>query len=264
MLRFLLLTLLTTSVSAQSLIIAHFDPFDGAKSNNSETVAKMVAKGLLKKGIKVKLCGLQTSFEKGYQQFNNCLKSSGPQDLIIGLGETGCKLKAEFVGRNLDKTYGPDNLGVERHNSEIIKGASPHLSLRYPLPQMYCALSKDERSKINLSNNAGSFVCNNVAYQMRYHHPEKMIGFIHVPSHFCKGIEQSNIENALILEKMISAGMSTQNNGIYLPHHTNSEEMPLNKNEIRNAAKSVEDKCHQDFYKTLKGVDQRGIWPFSN
>lgn len=262
MLRFLLFALLTNTVSAQNLIIAHFDAFDGAKSNNSETVARMLARSLSAKGIKVKLCALQTSFEKAYGQFDQCIKNSSSQDLIIGLGETGCQLKAEFVARNNDLTFGPDNLGVERQNTPIITTGEALLSLRYPLPQMFCALSPREQRKIEISNNAGSFVCNNVAYQMRHHHPEKMIGFIHVPSHFCRRLEQTNKENSLIIEKMILAGLQTQDNGSYLPHHSNSEEMPLHKNEIRQAYQSVQDSCHQSFYKSLKGVDQRGFWSF--
>lgn len=259
---FLLLSLISLTATAKNVIIGHFDPFDGAQSNNSETVAKMVARRLQAQGINVKICSLQTSFQRAYPQFEECLKDTSSLDLVIGLGETGCKLKAEFVGRNLDKTYGPDNLGVERDNTPIIKGADPFLSLRYPLPQMYCALPRDLRKKIVLSNNAGSFVCNNTAYQMRYHHPERMIGFIHVPQATCRNVAVSNTQDALIIEKMIIAGMKTTDNGVYLPHYSNSEEIPLTRREIKTAHESVDSKCYQDFYNEIKGVDSRGLWPF--
>ncbi|HLW57473.1 MAG TPA: hypothetical protein VKY27_08815 [Bacteriovoracaceae bacterium] len=258
----LFLVLITTSqLKAQNLIIAHFDPFDGAKVNNSETVAQMVYKELKSMGINASLCPLQTSFEKAYPQLKNCLQNI-EADLVIGLGETGCKLKAEFVGRNLDKTYGPDNLGVERNNTPIIATGAPYLSLRYPLPQMYCGLSTEERKRLNLSNNAGSFVCNNVAYQMRYFHPEKMVGFIHVPSHFCKNLKQTNKENSQIITKMITVALSTEDNGPYLPHESNSEEIPITKDQLRKASRSVDNKCYQDFYSRLRRVDSRGFWPF--
>lgn len=258
---FLFLAFLTTQVKAQSLIIAHFDPFDGAKINNSETVAQMVLKDLKTKGIQVSLCPLQTSFEKAYPQLRNCLQND-EANLVIGLGETGCKLKAEFVGRNLDKTYGPDNLGVERNNTTIIKDADFYLSLRYPLPQMYCGLSSEERKKVNLSNNAGSFVCNNVAFQARYFHSEKMVGFIHVPSHFCKNLQQTNKENSQIIAKMIHTALTTEDNGPYLPHDSNFEKIPITKDLIRKASKSVDTRCYQEFYSRLRGVDSRGLWPF--
>lgn len=258
----LLLTLFTTTpLLAKNLIIAHFDPFDGAKSNNSETIARQVTKNLKQKGINVLLCPLETSFEKAYPQLENCINKF-PADLTIVLGETGCKLKAEFVGRNLDKTYGPDNSGVERDNTPIVKNANPHISLRYPLPQMYCGLSSDLRKKVTLSNNAGSFVCNNVAFQMRYNHQDKMMGLIHVPSHFCKNIQASNIESIKVIEEMILTGLNTSDNGVYLPHYSNSEEIPMTKDEIRRASRTVEDKCYRSFYQSIKGVDSRGIWPF--
>src|SRR5690606_34786330 len=206
-------------------------------------------------------CPLETSFEKAYPQLENCLKKFNT-DMTIVLGETGCKLKAEFVGRNIDKTYGPDNSGVERHNTPIIKDAEPFLSLRYPLPQMYCGLPSELRRKVALSNNAGSFVCNNVAYQMRYNYQDQMMGLIHVPSHFCKNIQASNIESIKIIEEMIINGLGTSDNGLYLPHQSNSENIPMTKDEIKRASRSVEDKCYQNFYQSLKGVDSRGIWPF--
>lgn len=258
----LFLALITTQVQAQNVILAHFDPFDGATFNNSETVANAVAGGLKTKGIKVKVCALKTSFKKAYVAFDKCLKEAGPTDLVIGIGETGCQLKAEFVGRNLDKTYGPDNDGENRDNTPIVAGGQAHLSLRYPLPQMYCGLSKSERSQVLLSNNAGSFVCNNVAYQMRYHHPDKMIGFIHVPSHNCKNLKETNKQNVVLIEKMILTGLLTQDNDVFLPHASNSEEIPMTKNEIKNAQNSFKDACYQDFYKTIKAVDGRRLWPF--
>ena len=256
------LALLTTQAHAQNVIIAHFDPFDGASFNNSETVAKSLAGGLKAKGIDVKLCPLKTSFQKAYKAFDQCLKAAGPTDLVIGIGETGCKLKVEYVGRNLDKTYGPDNDGENRNNTPIIPGGRDFLSLRYPLPQMYCGLSPKERSLVTLSNDAGSFVCNNVAYQMRHYHPEQMIGFFHVPSHNCKNLTELNKQNVSILEKMIIAGINTKDNGSFLPHSTNNEEMPITKTEIRNARDSFSQNCYQEFYKNIKGVDQRVRWPF--
>lgn len=257
-----IILLVSMQIRAQGLILAHFDAFDGSPKNNSETIAHALKKNLMAQGIEVALCPLQTSFERAYLQFSECLTKFGPQKLILALGETGCKLKAEFVGRNLDKTYGPDNFGVERHNIPINKKAPPYLSLRYPLPQMYCSLPHKLRKKVYISNNAGTFVCNNTAFQMRYHHPEKMIGFIHVPSHSCKGVQKSNIENIKILEEMIIAGLNAEDNGAFLPHETNSEEIPFTKAGLKEAAKSVEEKCFEDFYKGLKAVDSRVLWPF--
>ena len=58
--------IITLKVQAQNVILAHFDPFDGASFNNSETVANAVAAGLKNKGIKVKVCALKTSFKKAF------------------------------------------------------------------------------------------------------------------------------------------------------------------------------------------------------
>ena len=97
---------------------------------------------------------------------------------------------------------------------------------------------------------------------MRYHHPDKMIGFIHVPSHNCKNLKESNKQNVPLIEKMILKGLLTQDNNVFLPHASNSEEIPMTKNEIKNAQNSFKDACYQEFYKTIKAVDGRRLWPF--
>lgn len=252
------LLFLTFSFSAWArpvVLISYFDAFDKAPFNNSEKIA-----GLLFKQLKdhpdyeIKLCALNTVFDKSTYQLEDCLKaqSVGPL-MVLGLGEANCNFKIETMGRNFDKTAGPDNEGNERNKTEIIPNGSKAIGLNYPLAQMYCALPANDRKDIEVSNNAGSFVCNNLAYQFAHLYPEVTFGFIHVPSHNCRGLAKKDVATLRNLEKMIGAAVK----------NTFFERLSTTKNEIeklRNAYR--DDQCLSEFYKRTKGIDEKSLWSF--
>jgi len=125
------------------------------------------------------------------------------------------------------------------------------------LAQMYCALSEKERADIDVSNDAGSFVCNNTAYQMSYYHPELQYGFIHVPANNCINLEKKSNTAISYLEKMILGGVQNLMNEIEfegLPHSNNDTRLPIQKDELRSLRRdySNQDKCIYEFLKRSK------------
>jgi pyrrolidone-carboxylate peptidase len=258
----LMLTIFTTgSLWAKPLVlVSYFDPFGNASSNNSERIAKVLAKNLNTptSSFEVKLCELNTIFDKAYAQTDECLKALPKLPiLVIGLGESTCQLKIESIMRNKDKTHAPDNAGIERNNTAIVHGADLYLGLRYPLGQMYCGLSEKERSDINVSNDAGSFVCNNTAYQMSYYHPELQYGFIHVPSNNCSDLDRKSLAAISYLEKMIKAGVAslmTSSSNDDFPHTDNDVRLPTQKDELKRLRRiySAKEECLYDFLKRSK------------
>lgn len=252
------LLLLLISVEAWSrpvVLVSYFDAFGKAPFNNSEKIA-----GLLLKKVEahpdfdLKLCGLNTVFDKSTYQLEDCLRAlpSAPV-LVLGLGEANCNFKIETLGRNLDKTAGPDNEGNERNKTEIIPSGPGAIGLNYPLAEMYCALPANDRKEIEISNNAGSFVCNNLAYQFAHLYPDLTFGFIHVPSHHCRGLPQKDIVTLRNLEKMIQAAVKT----------THFERLSTTKGEIRKLRDTHQDnQCLSEFYKRTKGIDEKSLWSF--
>ncbi|HXH73932.1 MAG TPA: hypothetical protein VNJ08_03140 [Bacteriovoracaceae bacterium] len=264
----LLLLLTTTSLWAKPVVlVSYYDPFANAPFNNSETVAKAL-QGKISDSVTIKLCRLNTVFDKAYAQIEDCIKALKERPvMVIGLGEAFCGVKVEIAARNYDKTKGPDNEGNER-NGEIIRNAPANISMRYPLPQMYCSLTPDDRSELQVSNSAGSFVCNNTAYQLNHYHPDLQFGFIHVPSHNCRDLGKKNEYAVRVLTTMISKGVEYLSTQFLVspntPHTSNELRMPILKNEIygmRNAYKRS-DKCMNEFFKKTVGVDERGFWSF--
>lgn len=250
------------------MLVTYFDAFSGASFNNSERIAKTLESRLGGAGsvFEIKLCALKTIFDQAYAQTENCLKNLPDAPLlVIGLGESTCELKPETIMRNNDKTVSPDNAGHERNNTEIVPGAVKALGLRYPLPQMYCALSQSERKAVNISNNAGSFVCNNTAYQMSYYHPEIQYGFIHVPANNCFNLPRKTETAYLALEKMLVKGvtyLSGEGSDERLPHTSNEVRLPTTKKDIKRLRQSfANEECLSDYFDRSKAADEkRGIF----
>ncbi len=225
-------------------------------------MAKLIESEFKNSDIKIKLCSLNTVFDKAYDQLEDCLKQlSTPPLMILSLGETGCHLKLETMVKNYDQTFGPDNEGQEREG-EIISGGQIIYGLRYPLPLMYCSLSREEKEKVIISKNAGSFVCNNTAYQFSHRYPESVFGLIHVPSSSCWRLKKKNEESLIILKKMISSAVSYLNKNLTsqdkLPHQFNSIRLPVLKKEMREYKTFYQNKnpCLEEFFTLTPAFDE--------
>lgn len=258
-LAYLFLILSTGAFASPTVLVSYFDPYGGAKVNNSETVAKMLLANSRASGLpyEIKLCRVQTKFDVSFNELKNCLNALPEKPImVLGLGETGCNLKIEIMARNLDKTFGADNAGVERKNTEIVKNAPPAIGLTYPLDEMYCSLDSTEQKNIVISSNAGSFVCNNLMYQNSWFETQYNFGFIHVPDHSCKDIAKTNPVNASKLLTMINRAVE------FLGETPGVTRLPVMKTEferIRN--EEINDKCVRSFWKSAKAFDEKR-WPF--
>lgn len=244
-----------TAMARPVVLVGYFDAFGKAPFNNSEIVARRLAETMKDHPeFEIKLCSLQTVFDKSFYQMEDCLKAlTEAPKLVLGLGESNCNFKIETMARNLDKTKGPDNDGIERNNTPIIPGAVKEIGFNYPLPSMYCALPEQSRKDIEVSNNAGSFVCNNLAYQVAHNYPDTEFGFIHVPGHDCRNIEAKTMTAVKNLEQMIPAAVRNQE----------VKRLLTKKKELEQMRATVKgDKCLSEFYKRTKGADEKSFWQF--
>lgn len=246
--------LFSFSIWARPLVlVGYFDAFGQAPFNNSERVAKLLMEKM--KGhpeVDLRLCSLQTVFDKSFYQLEDCLRDMPETPhLVLGLGESNCNFKVEIMGRNKDHTYGPDNEGNERVNSPVIPGGPAEIGLKYPLAKMYCSLPVQERKEIEVSNNAGSFVCNNLAYQFAYTYENLVFGFIHVPANHCRNLERKTATSVKNLESMILEAIKVKT----------VERLPVKKKELEVFRQQHRnDQCLSEFYKRAKGADEKGFW----
>jgi pyrrolidone-carboxylate peptidase len=264
-----LLSLLVSNAWAKPLVlISYFDPFNHASFNNSQVVAQALMTRLNSENssVEVKLCSLNTIYDKAFAQTEDCLKALTERPvLVIALGESTCELKIETMMRNNDKSHGPDNAGNERRNTRIVQEGPDVLGMRYPLPEMYCALSSIERKQVDVSNNAGGFVCNNTGYQMSYHYADIQYGFIHVPANNCSNLKIKTDLAVGFLEKMIIQGvryLSSETPDPELPHSSNEIRLATRREEVKNLRKLYENKdaCLKEYLNRAKSENERGFF----
>lgn len=252
----LFLMLISSGVWARPVVLlSYFNAFGKAPFNNSERVALKLKDAFANHpDIDLKLCPLQTVYDKSFLELDDCLRALPEEPVfVLSLGETGCDLKVETMGRNSDKSNGPDNDGNERNSTPIRPDGAKEIGLTYPLAEMYCALPQSERKLITVSNNAGAFVCNNLAYHMAYTFEDHFkFGFIHVPANNCSNLDARTEVAVRNLSIMIPEALRHE-----------SKRLPTKKKELEMIRSSVkEDKCLSEFYKRFKGADEKGFWIF--
>lgn len=236
------------------VLLSYFDPFGRASINSSEVVANLLLERAKNHpDFELRPCKLQTVFDKSFYEWEDCLKGLSEEPaLVLGLGESNCNLKIEALGRNLDLTHGADNDGNERRSTPIREDGPSAIGFKYPLAKMYCALSAQEKSIVEVSNNAGTFVCNNLSYQVSDKYPELNFGFIHVPANNCRDLNRKTDLSVKALEKMIQAAVKVKT----------VKRLPTTKQELKILRNSSAEACEAEYYQKLKGVDERKIWPF--
>jgi pyrrolidone-carboxylate peptidase len=248
--------LFSLNLSAKPIIlISYFDAFGEAPFNNSQRVGKLLMDQLRNHAdFEVKLCSLPTVFDKSFYALEDCLKglAESPK-LVLGLGESNCRLKLETISRNSDKTSGPDNEGNERNSSFILSHGPKNIGMNYPLPEMYCSLTAQERQEVEVSNNAGSFVCNNLSYQFSHHYQDIPFGLIHVPSHHCRNLNNKTILSVDKLKKMIIRAMNSKD---VKRLETQRKELQALRGQSRG------NPCLHEFYNRSRGIDEKGLWTF--
>ncbi len=254
----LFLGLSTVAFAKPVVLVSYYDVFGKGKFNNSEKVALGLALALKNESFEVHLCPLPTAYDRGYAAVENCLKNLSVRPIMyLGLGEFGCAVKMETIARNFDKNpKTPDNDGILR-NDVIIPNAPKAISFNYPAPEMYCSLPIKERGDMAVSNSAGSFVCNNTAFQFAHYYPEVPAGFIHVPANSCRSLEALTSGAIQSLATMLIKAVDTLEvrNGAGI-------KLPLTKNELEPLRSQKKDLCTRDYFKRSKGVEEIGFWSF--
>lgn len=117
-------------------------------------------------------------------------------DLIIALGEARSRnvLTLETNAKNISSCSLKDNSGVLKQNELIIKNGKDILETKVDLNLI--------SNIIQLSNDAGKFVCNNLYYHLLNNYPSKSL-FIHIPE--CDNDINKYQECAKAIEKIILA-----------------------------------------------------------
>lgn len=198
-----LLAFVATAHAAPTVLISGFDPFRGRTVNNSWSIAREVRARLASAGVDAHECQVPTSYARSAPALEACLRAlPATPDLVLSLGEVGCAVKVETRMFNLDHNDAPglfaDNDNARRNRQVIVSGAPRTLGMRFSLPDLYCALDKREQRSTQVSAFAGHFVCNHLGMRFSWDHPELVYGFIHVPEHSCRHLDNAASTEAIV------------------------------------------------------------------
>lgn len=168
----------------KKLLLTGFEPFLEFHVNPTWDIAESL-NGTVIGDYEVYSEGLKVDFNEGVEQFKQVLQKLQP-DLVISLGIASgrYKITPERIAINI-KDGAADNSGFTPIDERISDDGPDGYFTSLPIRAMVNRLVK-EGYPAEISNTAGTYLCNNVMYEgLKYatqHHIKA--GFIHIPMNF--------------------------------------------------------------------------------
>lgn len=171
-----------------TVLLTGFEPFEQQEVNASWAAVRAVAESWDQAGEGAALVTalLPVSFARAPRRLAELLRDVQPS-LVVAVGEAGGRsaVSVERVAVNVQDARIPDEEGAQPVDEPVVPGGdSAHFST---LPVKACLTAlRDAGVPGEVSNTAGTFVCNTVAYALADqlaagHAPGARGGFVHVP-----------------------------------------------------------------------------------
>ncbi|MZD08502.1 pyroglutamyl-peptidase I [Streptomyces sp. SID5785] len=166
------------------ILLTGFEPFGGASVNPSWQAASLVA-AAPPEGLDVTAVELPCVFGAALDALRDALGTVRPE-VVVCLGQAGGRpgVTVERVAINVDDARIPDNAGARPIDEPVVPGGPAAYFSSLPVKACVAAL-REAGVPAALSNTAGTFVCNHVAYGLGHllatEFPGVRGGFVHVP-----------------------------------------------------------------------------------
>ncbi len=167
------------------VLITAFKPFNKMQNNYSMEVLKYLDN--------VDKLVIDVLYDRSYKEIDGTYNLK-EYDFIIAMGEARMRkeLTIEVLAKNIASCSIADNSGVLKKDEEIIKGEKKELHTKIDLSKI--------SDFVTISQDAGTFVCNNIYYHLLLNYPEKSL-FIHIPE--CDNDEKMYKKYALMIKQII-------------------------------------------------------------
>lgn len=165
------------------ILVTGFDPFGGEPTNPAYEAIKLLPKTVA--GAEVITLEIPTVFNKGADAAIAKMKEE-KVDAVISVGQAGNRstMTVEKVAVNLVEARIPDNAGQQPFDQAIKGDGDTAYFATLPTKAMVEEM-KAANIPAFMSYTAGTYVCNDVMYQLLYtaqkECPEVRCGFVHVP-----------------------------------------------------------------------------------
>ena len=168
---------------ARSIVVTGFEPFGGDVVNPSALVTRALH-GRRIEGLPVVGLELPCAFGQSIEVLREALTRQRPV-LVLALGQAAGRagFSLERVAINLDDARIPDNAGAQPIDRPVVSNAAVARFSSLPVKAMVAAL-RAAGHPAELSNSAGTFVCNHLFYGLQHllrARRSVRSGFMHLP-----------------------------------------------------------------------------------
>jgi len=165
------------------ILVTGFEPFGGEAINPSAEVARALH-GRAIDGVRVVGVVLPCVFGAVIDVLRDALDRHHPQ-LVLALGQAAGRagFSLERVAINVDDARIPDNAGAHPIDVPVLARGAPAFFATLPIKAM-CAALREAGHPAEVSNSAGTFVCNHVFYGLQHalrRRRRARSGFMHLP-----------------------------------------------------------------------------------
>lgn len=165
------------------VLVTGFEPFGGEKVNPSIESVKKLSNRIA--GADIVKAEIPTVFYKSIKKLEELLEREKP-DIVICVGQAGGRdrISIERVAINISDGRIPDNEGYQPIDEIIFEDGDTAYFARLPIKRIVKEMN-DRNIPAEVSNTAGTYVCNHLMYGLLYNinkkYPNMKGGFIHIP-----------------------------------------------------------------------------------
>lgn len=166
-----------------AILLTGFDPFGGETINPSwEAVRTFDGRRI--GGHRIVARQLPTEFAASLRVLKKAMRDVAPV-IVLGVGQAGgrSQLSIERVAINVNDARIPDNAGDQPVDEPVFADGPAAYFSTLPIKTLLTAL-RAKRLPAEISQTAGTYVCNHIAYAMLHLASKKRgvrAGFIHIP-----------------------------------------------------------------------------------
>lgn len=166
----------------KKVLITGFEPFGGESINPAlEAVKRLNGRKL--DGGEVVMCQVPVTRYESIEAVIGSIELHQP-DIVITVGQAAGRtaITPERVAINVDDFRIPDNGGHQPIDEPVIPGGPDAYFTTLPIKAITRALQQ-ENIPCQVSNTAGTFVCNHLFYGVQHYLRDKSVrhGFVHIP-----------------------------------------------------------------------------------
>lgn len=186
------------------VLVTGFEPFGGERINPSWEICRMLPATIA--GLRVEPLRVPCEFRRAIEVVAAAIEEHEPA-LVVCLGQAGgrSRIGVERVAINIDDARAPDNAGVQPIDEAIAAGGPPAYFSTLPVKAMVAAM-RAAGVPAELSNSAGTYVCNHLMYGVLHFLAATgrgaRSGFVHVPYSEAQVLDKAGIA-AMSLESMV-------------------------------------------------------------